>query len=145
MCYPQVLSFAALVVLGLPAFDAGRLLATAPDPKAAFEAVPISVLSLVYGSAPRCLDASSGSRLSTPVEEVRPRRYHNVVPLLATRLGGDRKRITRAVVAGSAVPLVIFLVWNALILGAVDAGSGGSDPVAALIAADGDAAAALGD
>jgi len=110
-----VISFAALVVLGLPAFDPGRLLATAPDPKAAFEAVPISVLALVY---------------------------HNVVPLLATRLGGDRRRITRAVVAGSAIPLIIFLMWNALILGAVDPGC--TDPVASLIAADGDEAAALG-
>ena len=108
-----VASFAALLCLGSGEFDAGRLFATSGDAGAAFGAVPISILALVY---------------------------HNVVPLVATRLKGDRPKIAAAILAGSAVPLVMFLLWNGLILGSVD-----GDAVAALVAAEGAAAApALG-
>ena len=82
-------------------------MSTAPDAKAAFEAVPISILSLVY---------------------------HNVIPTVSRRLGFDRARIARAVLLGSAAPLVMFIAWNALIQGVVE--GGGADPVAALIAAE---------
>ena len=116
-----VASFAALLCLGSGEFDAGRLLATSGDAGAAFGAVPISILALVY---------------------------HNVVPLVATRLKGDRPKIAAAILAGSAVPLVMFLLWNGLILGSVDGdavAAAGGDPVAALVAAEGGAAAsALG-
>ena len=105
-----VASFGALLALGSSDFDAAALVATAGDGTAAFAAIPISILALVY---------------------------HNVVPLVATRLRGDRGKITAAILIGSAVPLVMFLAWNALILGAVDAdavAAAGGDPVAALLA-----------
>ena len=115
-CAVVAASFVTLLVVGAGAFDAGRLLSVAPDAKAAFEAVPISILSLVY---------------------------HNVIPTVSRRLGFDRARIARAVVLGSAFPLVMFIAWNALVQGVVDAGSS-ADPVAALIAAEsGEAGAEL--
>ena len=116
-CAVVAASFVTLLVVGAGAFDAGRLLSVAPDAKAAFEAVPISILSLVY---------------------------HNVIPTVSRRLGFDRARIARAVLLGSAFPLVMFIAWNALVQGVVDAGSSSIDPVAALIAAEsGEAGAEL--
>merc|ERR1719311_584402 len=108
-CAVVAASFVTLLVVGAGAFDADRLLSVAPDAKAAFEAVPISILSLVY---------------------------HNVIPTVSRRLGFDRARIARAVLLGSAFPLVMFIAWNALIQGVVDVSSAGADPVAALIAAE---------
>ena len=108
-CAVVAASFVTLLVVGAGAFDADRLMSTAPDAKASFEAVPISILSLVY---------------------------HNVIPTVSRRLGFDRARIARAVVLGSAFPLVMFIAWNALIQGVVDVSSAGADPVAALIAAE---------
>ena len=115
-CAVVAASFVTLLVVGAGAFDAGRLMSVAPDAKAAFEAVPISILSLVY---------------------------HNVIPTVSRRLGFDRARIARAVLLGSAAPLVMFIAWNALVQGVVDVG-GSADPVAALIAAEsGEAGAEL--
>jgi tyrosine-specific transport protein len=62
--------------------------------------------------------------------------YQNVVPTVVTQLEGDRKKIVRAIVGGTTVPLLMFLAWNAVVLGNVY-GSGitdltSLDPVAAL-------------
>lgn len=114
-CAVVAVSFLVLLIVGAPAFDVDRLMATAPDAKAAFGAVPISILSLVY---------------------------HNVIPTVSRRLGFDRARIAKAVLLGSAFPLVMFICWNALVQGVVDGSS--ADPVAALIAAEsGEAGAEL--
>ena len=114
-CAVVAVSFVVLLIVGAPAFDVDRLMATAPDAKAAFGAVPISILSLVY---------------------------HNVIPTVSRRLGFDRARIAKAVLLGSAFPLVMFICWNALVQGVVDGSS--ADPVAALIAAEsGEAGAEL--
>lgn len=43
--------------------------------------------------------------------------YHNVVSTVTMRLEGDRKKIRRVILGGSAVPLVMFLVYNGVILG----------------------------
>ena len=56
--------------------------------------------------------------------------YHTVVPHVVDKLDDDPKAITTALVGGSLVPLAMFLVWNAVILGAVDAYV--NDPVAVL-------------
>ena len=67
--------------------------------------------------------------------------YHNVVPHVVTQLEGDRDKITKSILMGTAVPLVMFLLWNAVVLGNVAAQSGGAgefavsgefDPVALL-------------
>lgn len=45
--------------------------------------------------------------------------FHNVVPVITTQLEGDRRKITSAIVLGSAMPLLMFLAWNTVILGSV--------------------------
>lgn len=43
--------------------------------------------------------------------------FHNVVPTVVTQLEGDRSKITKAIVSGTFVPLLMFLGWNGVILG----------------------------
>ncbi len=43
--------------------------------------------------------------------------YQNVVPVVTTRLEGDVSKIRQAIILGSLIPLVMFLGWNAAILG----------------------------
>lgn len=43
--------------------------------------------------------------------------YQNVVPVLCTNLEGNLSKVRTAIVLGSAIPLGLFLVWNAVILG----------------------------
>ncbi|MEO0374908.1 MAG: aromatic amino acid transport family protein [Cyanobacteria bacterium P01_A01_bin.17] len=42
--------------------------------------------------------------------------YHNVIPVVTTRLEGDIRKIRQSIVVGSAIPLAMFLLWNAVIL-----------------------------
>ncbi|CAE7230269.1 tyrP [Symbiodinium sp. CCMP2592] len=96
-------SFFALVALAIPAGDAARLLAVADWGKAT-DTVPTLLLSLVY---------------------------HNVVPTVCAQLEGDRGKITTAIVVGSLVPFLMFVVWNAAVLAALPIGSAG-DPLEVL-------------
>ncbi|KAL8527327.1 hypothetical protein ACS0TY_005264 [Phlomoides rotata] len=45
--------------------------------------------------------------------------YQNVVPVLCTNLEGNLSKVRAAVVLGTAIPLVLFLIWNAVILGTI--------------------------
>jgi tyrosine-specific transport protein len=45
--------------------------------------------------------------------------YHNVVPTVVAQLEGDARKIRQSIFIGSAIPLVMFLAWNAVILGSV--------------------------
>jgi tyrosine-specific transport protein len=65
--------------------------------------------------------------------------YQNVVPTVVTKLEGDRTKITTAIIAGTSIPTLMFLAWNAVILGNV-AGADLSNisPVAMLQSATGD-------
>ncbi len=45
--------------------------------------------------------------------------YHNVVPVITTQLEGDRAKVRQSILLGSLIPLVLFLLWNAVILGSV--------------------------
>ena len=62
--------------------------------------------------------------------------FQNVVPTVVNQLEGDRKKISTAIVGGTAVPLLMFLAWNGVILGnvlAADPSSLGTvDPIALL-------------
>ncbi|OUC14325.1 MAG: tyrosine transporter [Alkalinema sp. CACIAM 70d] len=42
--------------------------------------------------------------------------FHNVIPVITTQLEGDAQKIKRAIVLGSGIPLLMFLLWNAVIL-----------------------------
>lgn len=48
--------------------------------------------------------------------------FHNLVPSLTTYFNSRVKPLIRAIVIGSAIPLVIYLVWDWLILGLVPLG-----------------------
>ena len=68
--------------------------------------------------------------------------YQNVVPVIVKDLEGDRSKIIKAVIAGTTVPLVMFLAWNAVILGNVAAAGGDVslvDPIALLQSSGGGA------
>lgn len=45
--------------------------------------------------------------------------FHNLVPSLTTYLDFHRKKMTFAIVAGSAIPLFVYLLWEWLILGLI--------------------------
>lgn len=55
-----------------------------------------------------------------------------MVPTVVTQLEGDRAKVRTAVVAGSVVPLLMFVLWNGAILGAADPNSATFDPLEAL-------------
>eukprot|EP00249_Psilotum_nudum_P016453 c25831_g1_i4 orf=332-1825(-) len=45
--------------------------------------------------------------------------YQNVVPVVCTSLEGDLPKIKSAVVLGTSIPLIMFVVWDAVILGSI--------------------------
>ncbi|MEH2348405.1 MAG: aromatic amino acid transport family protein [Nostoc sp.] len=45
--------------------------------------------------------------------------FQNVVPLVVTQLEGDAHKIRQSIFMGSVIPLIMFLAWNAVILGSV--------------------------
>lgn len=60
--------------------------------------------------------------------------YQNIVPTVVAQLEGDRSKITSAITIGTALPFIMFVTWNAIILGNVlglDAPSG-VDPISVL-------------
>ncbi|KAJ1292285.1 hypothetical protein BS78_02G380400 [Paspalum vaginatum] len=66
--------------------------------------------------------------------------YHNVVPVLCTNLEGDLSKVRTAIVAGTAIPLALFLVWDGVILGTLPDIAGSStvsDPLELLRTSNG--------
>jgi len=55
--------------------------------------------------------------------------YQNVVPVVTYQLEGDKRRVRWAIVLGSLVPLAMFSIWNAAVLGSVDWRGGWFDGV----------------
>ena len=43
--------------------------------------------------------------------------HHNIVPTVSESLEYDKERITRTVLIGSGIPLIMFILWNAVVLG----------------------------
>jgi tyrosine-specific transport protein len=105
-----IASFLGIIAIGAQSADFTSLVAMENQhPEFVADAFPICFLSLVY---------------------------HNVVPTVVVQLEGDRKKITTSMIAGTVVPLVMFLAWNAVILGNVIGSNGGLekgiDPIALL-------------
>ncbi|GJD21019.1 aromatic amino acid permease [Rivularia sp. IAM M-261] len=46
--------------------------------------------------------------------------YHNVIPVIAIQLEGDARKIKQSIFVGSLIPLLMFIAWNAVILGSVN-------------------------
>ena len=80
-----------IVVLGAGSADFGALVDLSNQhPEYVVNAFPILFLSMVY---------------------------QNVVPTVVTQLEGDRAKITTAIIGGTLAPLLMFISWNAVILG----------------------------
>ncbi|KAL4590637.1 hypothetical protein LXL04_003574 [Taraxacum kok-saghyz] len=62
--------------------------------------------------------------------------YQNVVPVLCTNLEGDLSKIRSSIVLGTAIPLGLFLIWNAVILGTITTPQM-ADPLQQLLATNG--------
>lgn len=45
--------------------------------------------------------------------------YHNIIPSLATHLKRDRKGLIASIVIGTILPLIVYLLWQWLIIGAI--------------------------
>ena len=43
--------------------------------------------------------------------------YHNLVPSLTTYLKGNARQLRLAIIIGSAIPLIFYLIWDGIILG----------------------------
>lgn len=68
--------------------------------------------------------------------------FQNIVPVIVTQLEGDMKKVTTAIVCGTAVPWAMFLSWDAAVLGQRSTGEldfekVAVDPVALVQAAGG--------
>lgn len=105
--------FAALLALAAPTVDVESLLAAPTHWGALPRALPTIALAFVF---------------------------QNVVPVVASSLEGDPRKITAALTLGTAVPYLMFIAWTAAVLGsatlvAADGGGSGGDPLAALAAA----------
>ncbi|XP_057479647.1 uncharacterized protein LOC130766932 [Actinidia eriantha] len=96
-----IVSFTALVVVASGDLHWDALL------KANFEAVPLSIPIIALSFV-----------------------YQNVVPVLCTNLEGNLSKVRTAIVLGTAIPLALFLVWNAVILGSIASFVTGSDKIA---------------
>jgi tyrosine-specific transport protein len=100
-------AFAAIIGLGARTADFSSLLDLSNQhPENVLDAFPIIFLSLVY---------------------------QNIVPTIVNQLEGDRTKITKAIIGGTTIPTLMFLAWNAVVLGNVDPSAATSiDPVALL-------------
>jgi len=98
-----LLAFVAAIFVGLPTADLGALVASQNQhPEVVLNAFPLLFMGWTY---------------------------HGVVPRVVYDLEGDKDKITRAIVVGSTLALVVYLTWNAVILGNVlggNAGGGGA-------------------
>ncbi|MBD2414154.1 tyrosine transporter [Nostoc calcicola FACHB-3891] len=45
--------------------------------------------------------------------------FQNIVPVVVTQLEGDVRKIRQSIFIGSLIPLIMFLVWNAVILASI--------------------------
>ncbi|KAK2431383.1 tyrosine-specific transport protein [Trifolium repens] len=63
--------------------------------------------------------------------------YQNVVPVLCTNLEGDLLKVRSAIILGTGIPLVLFLIWNGVILGTVGDNPMGLDPLQQLRSSNG--------
>jgi tyrosine-specific transport protein len=95
-----ILSFLGLLLLGSQQTDLTQV--TSPHWRLITPAVPVMLVALFY---------------------------HNVIPVVTTRLEGDRRQIRQAVAVGSAIALLMFLAWNAVILGSTHPDQAMLDPL----------------
>lgn len=88
-----VVAYISLLVIGLPYIDT-RLLCCA-NWSAIFVAIPVMVIS--FG-------------------------YHNLIPSLTEYLEHNKREVVKSIVIGSSLPLLVYLLWDGLILGIIPEG-----------------------
>ena len=102
-----LVAFMGALVVGLPTADFGALLASENQhPEVVLNAFPLLFMSWTY---------------------------HGVVPRVVYDLEGDKDKITKAIVLGSTTALVVYLTWNAMILGNALDGTPNASSAAALM------------
>ena len=88
-----LLGFTAAVTVGLPTADFSALFSLENQhPELVLSAFPLLFMSWTY---------------------------HGVIPRVVYDLEGDKDKITKAIVGGSSTALIIYLTWNAVVLGNV--------------------------
>ena len=94
-------TFLGLVACGVPTVNFAELVSsTHTHPENVLSAAPILFLSLVY---------------------------QNIVPTVVNQLEGDRTKIMKAIIGGTFAPLIMFIMWNAIILGNVYGGDAANE------------------
>lgn len=86
-----VLSYIALVIVGVPGIEKNNLLHQ--NWNMSFIALPIAIVS--FG-------------------------FQNLIPSLVNYLNRDLIKIRKSIIIGSLIPLIIYLIWEAIILGLID-------------------------
>lgn len=46
--------------------------------------------------------------------------FHGSIPSIVNYLGGNKKQLNRAFILGSLLPLIIYLIWQIVVLGSID-------------------------
>lgn len=82
------LAYGGLIILGVPHIKGSSLLVGSW--KYALPAIPTTIIS--FG-------------------------YHNLIPSLTDYLKGNVRHLRTAILVGSAIPLIVYIVWNSVILG----------------------------
>ena len=102
-----LVAFMGALIIGLPTADFGALVASENQhPEVVLNAFPLLFMSWTY---------------------------HGVVPRVVYDLEGDKDSITKAILLGSTTALVIYLTWNAMILGNALDGTPNASSAAALM------------
>ena len=99
-----LVTFGSLMIIGVPLVNFTNLI-DIQNYDAVWSTLPILSLSLVF---------------------------HTVVPFVCNKLEYDMERIRISIIIGSFIPLLMFLMWNGVILGLAGSSTTLFDPVAVL-------------
>mmetsp|Transcript_43402 Transcript_43402/g.100026 ORF Transcript_43402/g.100026 Transcript_43402/m.100026 type:complete len:669 (+) Transcript_43402:23-2029(+) len=91
--------------------------------------VVAAFLSLVAFTAPSCTPSQlfttsdwSQAAATLPIV-ILSLAYHNIVPTVCSQLEGDRGKISQAIMFGSFMPFLMFVMWNAVVLSSLPPGT----------------------
>jgi len=94
-CLMLFVAFTTLIAVGAPEVSAENLLHL--DVASTLSVVPVGVAALVY---------------------------QNMVPVISNQLGHEEKKVKTALLYGSGIPLLLYIIYDAVILGSVPAVAG---------------------
>jgi tyrosine-specific transport protein len=91
--FGKILTYLGMIVLGLQYINPKLLLRT--EPAYAFFSLPVLVIA--FG-------------------------YHNMIPTLMNYMNNDAKRVRQTILGGSIFALIVYIIWEIVVLGIVPAG-----------------------